>query len=353
MKKQDSWSSQYRKNRFYKRQKEKRDKLERDKYFGQNSFLGPIPTEIAVMLDLDGTSNNIDDEKAAVFVKQLEFIRKKFKADSCKICISTHYDNPSRMKRVLDVLSRNLLENVKIGINFFYGGTYDYEDDKIEYPKEERRKSVFYSIHFFALDDCYIYEEETFNSDKVSTFSKYYLDEYSNNLWFAIIDDGIEESVYKKYKDTHPMLLSRPSRSNTDVALNNFMSIASTKPGMEGVIESLNIYIDSIKRLTPEHIFRKQQEMMVHLSSNEVIDKVKERNYIFLERYFKSGLADKDDYNDTLIWLYYTNVNNKPDREELKQIKRILDIISAEIKIETKLTSDLILKLRNIFDEKN
>ena len=56
------------------------------------------------MLDLDGTSDFINDEKAKIFINQLNTLRLKFGASHATICISTHYDNPDKMIEVLDIL---------------------------------------------------------------------------------------------------------------------------------------------------------------------------------------------------------------------------------------------------------
>lgn len=49
---------------------------------------------------------------------------------------------------------------------------------------------------------------------------------------------------------------------------------------------------------------------------------------LFLERYFKEGFADESDYNDTLLWLTFTNNNINPSKEELIHLKEIFSLIS-------------------------
>lgn len=125
MKNRDSWNSQYRKRRFYERQELKQEILK-----DSDDNCAHIPKTIAVMLDLDGTTDFIDDEKAKLFMKQLEIIRRKFGAKLATISISTHYRDSSRMKDTLDILARNLSKNIKLGISFYYGGIYDYDKKK-------------------------------------------------------------------------------------------------------------------------------------------------------------------------------------------------------------------------------
>lgn len=301
---QDGWVSEYQRQKFLKRQ-QKTFKDFSTNYLGNMEEL-KIPTWIAVMLDLDGTIDGIDDEKASIFVKQLEYLRQKFKADEGIISISTHYDNASKIKSVLDIFARNLSGSIKIGKSFYYGGTYDYEK-QLDIP-------------------CGM----NFNRDKVATFDSHYVNIIGPvNKWIAIIDDGIDEDVYMKYQDIHPMLLCKPSQSERTVAKNNFMRRATTTKGFDGVLEVLDEYTDSIKSLSSIQILDTQRNMISHLSSYELTEKVRKREYSFLERYFKEGYADEDDYQDTLVWLLLTNSSTCPSKEELIYIERILEVMIA------------------------
>ncbi len=300
MKNPDSWNSEFRKTRFYEKQEEKRNK----KYLITRQF---IPKTIAVMLDLDGTTDFIDDKKAKLFIKQLELIKAKFKAQLGTISISTHYRDPSKMQSTLDILARHLTKHIKIDINFFYGGIYDYNKKEI------------------------IYQETNFNSNKVNTFYDYHINtDKVNNQWFVIIDDNISEDVCKKYKNNHPMLLCRPSQHNDNLTNNCFMSISTTTKGFDGVLEALNHYIDSIKDLSPKQILETQRNLLTHLSSYELGDIIRKRNYPLIERYFTEGYADEEDYKDALDWLTYNLSHQTPTEEELIQIQNILQIIAKK-----------------------
>lgn len=348
MKKVDSWSSQYRKKKFYKNQEEKIRKqtilekkfeslinrltefekqyrLEECQFSIFNNSNSKINFDtsqsiqensdnlsnlkhntlktIAVLLDLDGTSDFIDDKKASIFIQQLDNIRKKFGAEIGTISISTHYDNSVRMKSVLDVLARNLSENIKIGLNFYYEGIYDY-DLKLDIP-----------------------QEFNFNSNKVRTFDKHYINNFDlDNQWFAIIDDGISEDTYRKYQHNHPMLLCRPSQYELGIN-NNFMSIATMTKGFDGVIEIMDIYLNSIKDLSPSQILEKQKEIMTHISGHELMSKIFDKKYEFVEKYFQEGYADNDDYRAALIWIYSKAEVEKFTKEELQYLKNILKLL--------------------------
>lgn len=305
MKKQDGWVSEYRRKKFLERHNSKNDELQYVIDYIDDEF--KIPKTIAIMLDLDGTSDFINDETAKKFINQLNTLRIKFGASEATICISTHYDNPNKMIEVLDILSRNLNKHTQIGINFFYGGKYDY-------AKKES-----------------IPEEYGFNRDKVKTFYRYYVSALGkDNKWFAIIDDSIPQDTYRQFQNSHPMLVARPSQFfEESISKNNFMSISTTTKGFAGVIEVLDLYINSIKKLSPSKIMKMQRNMMTHLSSIELVDKISKRDYAFLERYFKEGFADEFDYDDFLFWLTTTTNNNvNLSKDELIHLNEILSLIS-------------------------
>lgn len=328
MQKEYGWVSEYKRKKFLEGHKLKKKDL---KSFDTNNDF-EIPKTIAVMLDLDGTCDFINDEKAKIFISQLEILRKKFGAKLATISISTHYDNSDKMREVLEILSRNLSGCIKIGINFFYGGIYDYD------KKEE------------------ILQEYNFNRDKVKTFDSYYVNNVAmNNQWFAIIDDSISDDTYKKYKNKHPMLVCRPSQHDKDsLSMNNFMSLSTTTQGIDGVIEILNLYIESIKYLSPVKIIETQKNMLTHLSSLDLIKKIINRDYIFLEKYFKEGFADEADYKDSLNLLIYTNNLQNPSKDELIYLREILGLMSEHFQ-KTNATENIekILKFQKVFETNN
>ncbi len=256
------------------------------------------------MLDLDGTVNFIDLEKAKKFQMQLDSIRQKFDADTVFISISTHYEDSIKMRKVLDIFARTLLPNIKIGMSFYFGGMYDYEKD-LDIP-------------------C----KFGFNRDKVETFDTYYNSTLGrHNKWLAIIDDGMADDIYMRYQNNHPMLQILPSNSERSVSKNNFMRRATTTTGFDGVLEIMDSYLEDIKDLSSLEILNTQRNMITHLSSYDLVEKIRKRDYPFLERYFEEGYADEDDYQDTLSWLLLTNSDSNLSRGEIVSIGRILDLL--------------------------
>lgn len=338
MQKKDSWDSEFRKKRFYERQRIKKRKkyleqhndnifLKEHKVIPCDNSLFKKTKQIAIMLDLEGTSEKMNEKTAEVFVKQLDFIRKKFKADVGTISISTQARDSIKMQNILNILEHHTTDKIKIGLCFYYGGIYDFDE---------------------KMDDL---QEFGFNANKVSTFASFYLRDFLiENMWFAIIDDEISEDVYKNYQNKQPMLVVRPSKNECDLVYNSFMNIATKTKDFDGVIECLNIYINSIKNLTPEQVLEKQKNMICHLSSSELYRKVRHKHdYSFLERYFREGYADVADYQDALTWLGFTEIV-ECSTEELLQIKSILTMIRNKYeKEENSLTLKKVKEVAQLF----
>lgn len=306
MRTKDSWNSEFRKQQFYKNQE-----IKRTKQYMCHIKKTPIPKTIAVMLDLEGTCDFLDEKKAKLFLKQIEFLRKKFNAQYGTICISTHNSDSLKMQSVLELFAKNLPPKIKIGLNFFYGGTYDYK------KKEEQRL------------------EKNFNANKIETFEKYYITNCDvHNEWFAIVDDMSCETAYKKYQKNHPCFFPRPSKTPEDRIYNNFMSISTETFGFDGVLEAFHTYITRVKNLSKEQILEAQRTMITHGSSMELADKIQKRNFSFVERYFCEGHADAYDYNTAIKWLSMINLEQIPTQIEAVQLKKILEILSQKFQIE-------------------
>lgn len=301
MNKKDNWDSLYRKKMFYEKQRMKKEKQEYGECYYNSSFRKK-EKRIAVMLDIEKTSEWITDETAEIFVSQLEKIRKQFMAEEGIICISTLDHSTERIKKVLSTLSRYTSHTIKIDLSFFYGGMYDFTND---------------------------YEWKTpINNNKVESFMDYMQDK--NILWVAFIDDNLSLDTYKKYRNKLPTLVAIPSANKEKIEQNNFMQIATTTKNFDGVIEILASYLTTIQNLMPKDILQKQMSMPIHLSSWEVIEKVHEKNYPFLEQYFLSGCADEGDYSIAITWIGFNLKDKNITQEEKLQIKNILDLIEKQ-----------------------
>lgn len=260
---------------------------------------------IAVMLDIQGTCDGIDDNQVDLFMKQLDFLRKKFEADICYISISTHYRESADIRHILDILSPRLIKGIKIGLNFFKGGTYNFEDDDIAW------------------------KDYMFNSNKLKTFEERYKDnEILDTKWMAAIDDSFSDDLFGYYKEKYPLLIGRPSQRSYKSYKDNFMSLGTETNGFMGVLEIFDRYIKSIKDMKPEEIFEHQKNMMYHLSGSELGNLIRERKFSYVGDYLESGYADETDYVETLRWIGFTLSHEEASKEELLILKRIFAILN-------------------------
>ena len=312
----DSWSSEYRKKKLYQRKAEKDFK---ESMASVRLSSNDTSKSIAIMLDLEHTSSDIEIESASIFVRELEILRKKFNAKYCYICISTHSGSCAEVKRVLDYIAPYTNKNIKIGKSFLYGSSYDYGLDELT------NEGAF------------------FNSNKLETFKRYYLnDEYFDNVWFCIADDSLDLEVFNKYKDIHPCLFIKPGSSEHA----NFMCLPTGTKGFDGVIESLDVYIKSIKKENINGILGNQMVAISHVSSFELTNRVRNHDYEFLIRYFDGNYADEHDYYDTLTWLGLTK--NEIIEEEFDLVRRLLDLLRVGLTKEETLPK--ILEIESIIN---
>lgn len=278
--KKDSWDSEFRKKRFYENQKRKYLENKEEDISPINSILKSrkktsIPRSIAIMLDLDGTCDKITDKEAEIFMKQVDTLRKQFGNQSAYICISTHSSTSTHIKMIFDILNKYRNENIIFGTSFIRGGEYSYSFDKIT------------PMGFL------------YNSDKIETFADHYLTCLGLNIgWTALIDDSLNEDIYKSFQQVIPMVGLKPSGKKDDI-YNNFMYRSTDTDNFSGVIELMDKYIKDIKGMTLDDIAEEQRKMPKHLSSWELYQLL--INYQFEEvvKYLNSGMADIDDFKNT------------------------------------------------------
>ncbi len=209
-------------------------------------------------------------------MKQVDLLRKQFgnENESAYICISTHSNTSTHIKMVFDILNKYFNDNIGFGPSFIRGGEYSYSFDKVT------------PMGFL------------YNSDKIKTFTDHYLASPLNVGWCAIIDDSLNESAYKSFQDSIPMVGLKPSGKKEDY-YNNFMYRTTDTDNFSGVIELMDEYIKDIKGMTLDDIAEEQRKMPRHLSSWELYQLL--INYQFEEviKYLNSGMADSDDYKNT------------------------------------------------------
>lgn len=259
-----------------------------------------VPKTISVMLDVSGTSTCIDDQTAQIFIKQLEKIRLHFGADMGIISIATSFadQDSNSIRYILDTLARNLTGNIVIGLNFLMGATYDYEKDAIV-------------DQGFGL-----------NANKVNAFDEQYVSnpEYDNQ-WFALIDDSLYRGVYLQYRETHPMFMCRPTKEENKTS---FMTYDTQTRDIDGVIEGLDHYIETIKNMSREEILNRQ---MYVLSFKDLKERIENGDFDFLKHFLSEGYAEDEDCN-AILEIFRKKYNfDGISKEELKEFSEILDLL--------------------------
>lgn len=310
MKKRDSWDSEFRKKRFYDNQVKKALKKYNEQ---QESVFFPrvlsstrvaVPKSIAIMLDLDGTSNWIENGTAEIFMKQVDTLREQFGGAKAYICISTHAHGSDPIKSVLDKLDPYANENIILANSFFYGGVYEYQTDTT-YPMGG-----------------------IFNMNKIKTFCEHYIkSEHLNIGWFALIDDTISETVFKTFQDEKPMVVMKPGCSSIS-KYNNFMYRETCTDNFYGVIELMDAYIKDIKGMDLWDVLDKQRDMIRHMSDSEIHDLISNREFYKLLQYLKSGETDKDDFKSTYGWLMVECDIEPFGKQYESYIEEILKVLS-------------------------
>ncbi len=301
MKNSCGWTSEYRRKKF-----EKRYYNQPDKDLLPLNHLA-IQRSISILLDIQGTCDNIDDEKAKRFVLYLDRLRKKFKADYVTISISTHYTDGREIKNILDIISRNLISNIRIGDNFFLGGIYNYDSDK--------EISVF----------------PNFNYDKIETFLINLVTLGRNVVFMAVFDDFISDEIFKRISLNSPVLVGKPSSKKNDLKRNSLCRIATETKSFDGVLEIMTTYLESIIRLSVSEIVETQKRETPYFPISILIQKIANREYEALKRYFTMGLADDKDIEIILDLLISINMAQKIPPEENRQVKTLLEIIINQL----------------------
>ncbi len=329
MKKRDSWDSEFRKKRFYYNREKKALKkyLEQINSSGFASVLHSPKAKpkrsIAIMLDLDGTSNCIEDSSAEIFMKQVETLRQHFGEGKAFICISTHAHGSESIKKVLDKLVPFANENIILNNAFFYGGVYEYPTNTEYYM------GVF------------------FNTNKIKTFAEQYLENKILNIgWCALIDDSISERSFKGFQDDMPMVTMKPGCSSIS-KYTNFMYRETCTDNFDGVVELMDEYIRDIQDKDYWDILDFQREMLSHLSDFEIHDLIKNREFYKLLEYLKSGMTDKDDFRNTYGWLVYESKIELFGEQYASYIEDILIILQENDAFTQSVSEVKMLMLKN------
>lgn len=269
--------------------------------FNDDLFEGNREKVIVIMLDVQGTIDGIDDEKAETFIKQLHKLRIKYGANKVIINMSSHMHTPNSLIKYLEILHRNLRPNIVLDTATYLFGEYNYEtcEDEVK--------------------------EFGYNLNKTDIFESKYFSKY-NVLCHGIIDDSVSDDYIKRFKNDRPVFIIRPSVKNEqDLSKDNIMCYSTLTEGFDGVLECLDSYLEHIKDIPAYDIVGKQKVELIHLSAFEVGELCREKNFDLIYKYVFEGKLDYDDYEKVareLTWLLKSNL-------EIFELNRIRDIIVA------------------------
>lgn len=202
---------------------------------------------VAIMLDLQGTLDGLEEENAKIFMHQVECLVDLFKADKAILVLSSHVYTPKPFYKSIDLLEKVHSSKVQLGICNYLNGDYNPE------TREVRMIEPMYNVNKFQV------------------FSNVYLTnkdvEEKNIVFFAVVDDEADITIAKTYQNQLPLFISRPSQINAQKLLeDNFMCYSTYTKGFDGVIETLKKYLENINGLSEEEIFWYQKREDFSLS---------------------------------------------------------------------------------------
>lgn len=319
MKNKCTWSSVY-------REQKHRENMEKKAFKNQAIEEDFSEREIAILLDVQGTLDNINVSSARLFMRQVEFLRKYFKAQNARIVVSSYVDCASSLRPYLEILHNTSLKNIVIEDAFYLHGTYHFEND------EASEISEYY------------------NKDKFARFKEKYLyDSFMGmgcqTVWFSVVDDELREDFYKKFRDSKVSFFCKPSLCfEEEKKYDNFMSRSTLTKGFDGVIECFDSYIKDLKTMNYQEILEHQKNMLVHLSRLDIQKICNDEKLDVLLHYLEENKIDDDDYQSIFFYLKDVYEKSEPTMEELVQLKKILFYVKEHLKKESVIWSLILEK---------
>ena len=271
---------------------------------------------IVIMLDLQGTLDEMTDENTQIFIAQLNQLRTKFAAQKALINISTHIDIPSKtLDKYMTILDHNLIPHIILDDATYLFGTYNF------YTKE-----------------CQPLKDGQNNYNKTDIFEQRYLNNPSYDIvWLGLVDDSLNPKYYCKFQNLLPMAEFIPSQINdANKKYDNLMSISTMTFGFLGVIECLNTYLNNIKDISPTQLLESQKRIISHLEPSDIILLFHNKRYQDILDYLKAGKIDTNDYKEIMQKLHLLLTTTKLTNPELTIIKEIYNHINNYLNPENK-----------------
>ena len=269
---------------------------------------------LAIMLDLQGTLDDMTDETAQIFMEQLTKLKIKFSAHKVLLNISTHTDLPSpTLDKYMTILDHNLKPNIILDEATYLFGTYN-----------------FYTKRYNPLPN------NQNNYNKTEIFEKRYLKNPKYDvIWFGLVDDALNPNYYRKFQNNMLMAEFIPSlRKTEDKKYDNLMSISSLTPGFLGVIECFNTYLDHLKDIPSHSLEEAQKAILPYLDKSDITTLFYNKRYKDILTSLIANKIDQEDYKDIMRELHLTLSASEITTEELAIIKEVFYYIESYINIE-------------------
>lgn len=279
---------------------------------------------IILMLDMEGTLNNINDEKAKKFMDIIQMLRIKNNANQAILCLSTHSKDTKEMCSYLNILNKNLKPNIKIGKCFYLQGIYDYDRDIKQYINEHYNhyKTQVFEQHYLQNNNA-LHKNTTLSnpSDHVS--------------WFAIIDDQADPDYINKFIDSKLMTIFRPSQYDPNCKKSdNCMCYSTTTKGFDGVLEMLTQHQTDIQYKSSLKRLEEQKNYLFPLTYSLLTKMCEKQQYDLILRYLQETKLQPAEYK--LLEMHMRiEITKKLSITELQKVKQIVNNIPTSRTILT------------------
>ncbi len=271
---------------------------------------------IAIMLDLQGTIDDMTDETTQIFMEQLTKLKTKFNVHQVLLNISTHTDLPSpTLDKYMSILANNLKPHIILDEATYLFGTYNF------YTKE-----------------CNPLPNQQNNYNKTEVFESRYLDNPQYDvIWFGLVDDYLNPNYFRKFQNHRLMAEFIPSlHDENNKKYDNLMSISSLTPGFLGVIECFATYLNYIKDMTSNSIAETQKALIPYLNDSDIKFLIYNHRYHDIIKYLKSHKINIEDYQVIIRELHLTLEILELTSEELSSIKEIYKLVVPHLNPDNK-----------------
>ena len=256
---------------------------------------------IVVIFDVQGSLTGLDDEKAKKLNDYLHFLRVKYAVKEVAVSLVSRSHNYSELLNYMEILKRNFGKSIKL----------------------DNSHTVHMTINpdtLTAVGRCAF--------DNPMIFKSYYNDKITK--WIGIFDNSYGTNILSDYKGDQPIVLFRPScKHETDLKYDNAICYSTQTEGIDGVLETLQIYCDKLVNTSANSLTEEQKKCLVHPGSGMIQRLCKNRDYDMLIRYMTETKLFEGDYK--IIMNHILSVGEFISQEELIKLREIVTIVQQNM----------------------